>query len=125
MYSEKHCVYRAADIGEADIVVDWLSKRGIAAEVKERHAAATMQVPMIVAPAGIEVCVIDPNEADHARNLLRDHFAGLKGEPQPEESDRTVEATCEECGGTVSFPSGQRGTVQLCPHCHAYIDVPG
>ena len=125
MYSEKHCVYRAADIGEADIVVAWLGKRGIAAEVKDRLAAFTLQVPMIVAPAGIEVCVIDPNEADHARELLRDHFDELKREPKPEDSDQTVEATCEECGKTASFPLGQRGTVQLCPHCHEHIDVPG
>lgn len=34
-----------------------------------------------------------------------------------------VEVTCEECGQTAFFPAAQRGTVQDCPHCGAYVDV--
>jgi hypothetical protein len=34
-----------------------------------------------------------------------------------------IEATCEECGRSSSFPAAQRGSVQDCPHCGAYVDV--
>jgi hypothetical protein len=34
-----------------------------------------------------------------------------------------VQATCDECGKTAAFPATQRGTVQDCPHCGAYLDV--
>lgn len=35
----------------------------------------------------------------------------------------SIEATCEECGHTSFFPAAQRGTVQDCPRCGAYMDV--
>ena len=125
MYSEAHCVYRAASIGEADLVVNWLGERDIAALVKDAHAAVTMQVPGIVAPAGIEVCVIEPDDADRARALLRDHFDLLDDRDDASESHgEPVVADCEDCGESATFPYVQRGSVQLCPHCGAYIDVP-
>ena len=35
----------------------------------------------------------------------------------------TIEVTCDECGKRSKFPLAQKGSVQNCPHCHAYIDV--
>jgi hypothetical protein len=34
-----------------------------------------------------------------------------------------MEVTCDECGKVAAFPAAQRGTVQDCPHCGAYLDV--
>src|SRR5688572_23339161 len=34
-----------------------------------------------------------------------------------------IEVACEKCGGTATFPAAQKGTVQECPHCGAYLDV--
>ncbi len=31
---------------------------------------------------------------------------------------------CEECGREVTFPAARRGSVETCPHCGEYIDVP-
>ncbi len=36
-----------------------------------------------------------------------------------------VDAICEECGVNTKYPSHTRGTVQTCPQCFAYVDVPG
>lgn len=113
------CVHRARDIGEADIIVAWLEERGIAAMVKDRYAAGTLQVPQVVAPRGIEVCVLDAQQAEPAHALLAEHAAEHavpKGAP--------VNATCEECGATTQFAAAQSGSVQSCPHCRAYLDVP-
>ena len=40
-------------------------------------------------------------------------------------ADEPVEAECEDCGKTTTFPASRRGTVETCPHCGEYLDVPG
>lgn len=115
-------IYRAADVAEADIVVSWLAQRGIAADVKDRFAAATLQVPMIVAPQGIEVFVLNAEEADQARGELRDHFDEAVSKDAAQMAG-PVETQCEECGQTSSFPGSARGKVETCPHCGEYVDV--
>lgn len=118
------CVYHAADMGQADIIVAWLRERGIEACVKDAFAAATLPTSLIIAPRGIEVCVMDPDQAERAALMLRGHFAATERERGPEQTEQTIEATCEECGESAEFPFAERGTVQTCPHCREYIDVP-
>ena len=50
-----------------------------------------------------------------ARRLAERGGAGAAGPP--------VEVVCEECGKRSTFPAAQKGTVQNCPHCRAYVDV--
>jgi len=118
------CVYRAADLGEADIVAAWLDDQGITVHVKNRHAAGTMQTPLIVAPKGIEVCVIDPEQVERAEALVREHLEHRKQKANEPAMGRTIEAVCEECGKASRFSFEQRSTVQTCPHCRQYLDVP-
>ncbi len=114
--SDMNTVYRAADIEEADIIVAWLEERGITAQVK-----GSLEIPVVYNPGDIEVCVADPDEAKQAIALLRDHYQ----HEAPVDAGGTIEAMCEECGQASTFPSDQRGTVQNCPHCGEYLDVPG
>ena len=116
-------IYRAFDMAEADMLVNWLAERGIDAVVKDRFAAGTMEVRQIVAPAGIEVCVLDISYAQTARELLDDHFAERDASQSAKSSD-PVDATCEDCGKTATYPGAQRGRVERCLHCYGYIDVP-
>ena len=118
------CVYHAGDIGQADIIVAWLEQRGIRAYVKDRFAAGTLQFPQIVAPRGIEVCVMDGSEAEHARALLEEHLDGILREREEAPSGREIEVVCEECGQTVRFPYELRGRVEDCPKCGQMVDVP-
>ena len=39
-------------------------------------------------------------------------------------SDVKLSFQCEGCGASVSFPSSEAGTVQDCPECGGWIDVP-
>ena len=34
-----------------------------------------------------------------------------------------IEVVCDECGTRSPFSARLKGTVQQCPHCHAYVDV--
>jgi hypothetical protein len=36
----------------------------------------------------------------------------------------TVEATCEDCGKTSTWPAAAMGTTEVCPHCGGYMDIP-
>jgi len=116
------CVYRAADLGEADIVAAWLEEQGITVHVKDRHA--TSQAPLTVAPRGIEVCVVDPAQTNRATELLRTHADELEVKKPASAHGPDIETVCEECGKASRFPFAQRGSVQTCPHCRQYLDVP-
>ena len=118
------CVYHAADVEQAEVLVTWFAERGIAALVKDNYAATMLPTPLIVAPQGIEVCVMDSEQAERARALLREQFAATDAQHNAAPANETTEATCEECGKSARFPASQRGTVQTCPHCGRYVDVP-
>ncbi len=118
------CVYRALDVAEADIVSAWLADQGIDAHVTNRNPAMNLYVPSVVSPKGIEVCVLDPQQAERAKELVRQHIELRKQKSKEPDSGRMIEAVCEECGAAAQFPFEQRGTVQTCPHCRQYLDVP-
>jgi hypothetical protein len=118
------CVYRTVSVEEADIIVAWLAEEKINSFVKNRHAIGTGYLALAAAPRGVEVCVIDPDEAERARALLVEHadesaVKKLHDGPRPD-----IEAVCEECEKASRFPFAQRGSVQTCPHCKQYLDVP-
>jgi hypothetical protein len=117
-------VYRAVDVVEADIVTAWLADQGINAHVTNRNPAMNLYVPSVVSPRGIEVCVVDSQQAERAEALVREHLEHRKQKTNEPAMGRTIEAVCEECGKATQFPFEQRGTVQTCPHCRQYLDVP-
>ena len=118
------CVYRAFDVAEADIVAAWLAEQGITVHVKNRNSAINLYVPSVVAPRGIEVCVVDPAQADRAKELLRVHADESAVKKLHDTAGADIEAVCEECGKASRFPFAQRASVQTCPHCRQYVDVP-
>jgi hypothetical protein len=52
------------------------------------------------------------------------HAEGL-GADECDSAFAGSEVVCEEYGKRGSFPPDQRGSVQQCPHCKAYVDVSG
>jgi hypothetical protein len=66
---------------------------------------------------------INPSELEsHFTQPSLGHLGNLSGSAV--ETER-VEVVCEECGCRASFPAQERGTVQECPKCGAYVDVGG
>ena len=118
------CVYRARNVEEADVLVAWLDEHGIESLVKDREAALTMATSLIVAPAGIEVCVSEEAKAAEARALIEQRMEELRRAREADEQRPPIEAVCEECGQSGTFPYPQRGSVQSCKNCGAYMDVP-
>jgi hypothetical protein len=123
MTSDMAVIYRAADIGEADIVANWLQEQGFAAFVKNEYGAVAFQLPLVEGRTGIGVCVRAEDEAAAAA-LLEQHREEIEHH-KAEAGTSPIQARCEECGKESMFPASQRGTVQTCPHCRANMDVPG
>jgi hypothetical protein len=119
-YRDPKCVFVAGHIGQADIVAGWLEGHGIPAEVMNRETMGGLGYPLSAATAGVEVWVTDPERAAEAIRLLGERALELVTQ-RP--SGPPVEVVCEECGKTSTFPAEQRGSVQNCPHCSAYLDV--
>ena len=94
MPRDTNCVFRAASVGQADVVVIRLEEHGIEAFVRDRLTADTLPTSLIVAPQGIEVCVSDASQAVDAIALLRDHFARLKQPSRADPADRSIQVTC-------------------------------
>jgi hypothetical protein len=118
------CVYRAADLAEADIVAAWLEEQGITVHVKDRLVIGMLHTPLAYAPGGVEVCVVDAAQVDRAKELLRKHAGESAVKKLNDAAGPDIEAACEECGKASRFPFAQRGSVQTCPHCKQYLDVP-
>ena len=121
MPSEIKIVYRASTLEEADIIVAWLDEQGITAVVRNRATAGMLEIPVMYAAHGMEVCVADAEQAERAVAALKEHY---REQSDAAGSGSAIETKCEGCGETASFPYAQHGLVQNCPHCDAYIDVP-
>lgn len=124
------CVFVTDRLSVADVVVNSLSHQGITAEVMNRLTLGgllglTIWSSTGVSAEGIEVWVHDVKDVPRALQVI------AEGEERRQQLQRDkaelgpVDAKCEECGQATTFPGKQRGTVQDCPHCGAYMDVPG
>jgi len=119
LYRDPKCVFVANNVGQADIVAGWLEEHGFPAEVMTREMMGGLG-PALTAMTGIEVWIVDPAQAPEAIRVLGEHAVELVIKTQ---TGSPLEVVCEECGKTSTFPPQQRGSVQNCPHCSAYIDV--
>lgn len=124
MPKEMITVFRAANIGEADIVAHWLEENGVPAFVKNRWSVVTLHVPTVAAPLGVEVCVADEEDAAIAEGLLADKREELARRKADLAVRSPIQVECEACGLPSEFPGLAAGTVQSCPHCRAHVDVP-
>lgn len=126
MEHEPQCVFTTSDPSLGDVVVAWLSEQGIEARIVHQRAADTVLGTASLfftegQKPGIELWVADPDQANVARALLAEH---ARFHAEHAAGFATLTATCEECSTTSAFPGDTAGTVQECPNCGAYIDVP-
>jgi len=125
---DPRCIYVANSVGDADIVANWLTENGVAAEVMDRSTLGgldglTPWSPLGVGARGTEVWVLDAANAPRALQLLEQHKAERAAQLEANRDSGPVSAECEDCGKVSVFPANQRGTVQNCPFCGSHIDV--
>jgi rubrerythrin len=114
-------IYAAKSNVEAQMICRLLQSAGVEAFANEDLSPVGIwfggTIPGVF-DAGVYVSRAN---AEEAFALIR-HHERLEAERSSEQGMQ-VEATCDECGKTAAFSATQRGTVQECPHCGAYLDV--
>jgi hypothetical protein len=114
-------IYAAESNMQAQMICRLLQAQGIEAfagqDVSPAGAWIGGTIPGVF-DAGVFVSRAD---ADRAYELMREHERGQA--ERAGAGGAEIEATCEDCGKTSGFPAAQRGTVQSCPHCGAWMDV--
>jgi hypothetical protein len=128
MHRDPKCIYVANSPGEADVVAVWLEEQGFPSRVMNMSTLGglpglTPFSPLAIGAGGIEVWVLDEVRAPQAKQLLDEHSETLAKHTAALQHGAPIQVNCEECGQSSEFPAKERGSVQECPHCGAYLDV--
>jgi hypothetical protein len=119
--------YNAANNMEAHLVKNALVDAGIEAYVSEDFSVVGMWLGGLIPEIHKPQVWIERADSERAAPILADfeaRAAELRDDSDDDDSD-TVEVLCEACGKHSVFPQSQRGSVQQCAHCRAYVDVGG
>jgi hypothetical protein len=121
------CVFVASDVGQATVLANWLQHEGIRAQVMDTMTHGGLDGLTAwtgVSARGIEVWAIMPAEVDRARLLIAQRYEALTELLAKKTAAGPAEAHCDKCGKNSEFSGDKRGSVQNCPHCGSYVDVP-
>ena len=115
--------YNAANTIEAHLVSNRLNDAGIEAFVIDDVSQAGVEWVGLLSEIRKPQVWIERTDAERAKPIL-DEYEQRAAERRKTESDGVpIEVTCGECGKASEFPATQKGSVQSCPHCAAYVDV--
>lgn len=120
--------YNAGSNIEAHLVCGLLVDAGIEAVVIEDVSQVGVWVGGTIGELHKPQVWIERADIEPARTVLTE-YERRAAERRAAERDTAgsagppVKVVCEECGKASEFPAAQRGTVQSCPHCRAYVDV--
>jgi hypothetical protein len=120
--------YNAGSNVEAHMVCGLLQDAGIEAMVIEDVSQVGVWLGGTVAEIHKPQVWIERADIERARPVLTDYDRRAT-ERRAAEKDAggsagpPIQVVCEECGKRSEFPANQKGSVQSCPHCRAYVDV--
>jgi hypothetical protein len=119
-------VYDAASNLEALLVRDGLIAAGVEAFVVEDVSQVGTWMGGLV--PGIHKPQVWVDRADAARAgpilaTFEERAAGRRDAGGSASADPPIAVVCEECQAPASFPASQKGSVQQCAVCGAYLDV--
>lgn len=122
-FTQPIIVYSAATNVEAHLIVEMLHASGIPAYAVEDQSGVSLWAFGTISQFHKPNIWVDQATADSALQLIH----AFEDKKQQREANAAgpgeIEAVCEECGKTTTFPGAMDGSTQECSHCHAYIDV--
>ncbi len=124
---EPVAAYNAANNMEAHAVRDILIDSGVEAFVTEDVSVVGGWVGGLVPEIHKPQVWIERANAERAKPILDEYERRLIERRTASSEGATAETTigvvCEKCNTRTCFPESQRGSVQDCPQCGAYLDV--
>ncbi len=123
---DPRCVFVGERCAAAEALAVTLTAQGIAAEVMDPmtlrgHEELTTLLPGHISANGVEVWVQNIADVERAKEMVARKEADDLARAAKTGS---MAFDCEECGKQIIFPATLEGSVQECPHCLAYVDVP-
>jgi hypothetical protein len=121
-------VYTAASNVDAQLVRNALIKSGVEAFVTEDVSQVGPWILGLIAQVPNPQVWVEKANVERARPILEEYEHRAKELQDPEAGGpigpgRPVEVVCAACGEVSMFPAVQRGSVQQCQFCKAYVDV--
>jgi hypothetical protein len=119
-------VYDAATNAEAQMLKLLLIEAGIEAFVSEDLSPGGLWMFGLLPGIHKPQVWVSQAEVDEAHRILEgyERQAAERRQRNSQQGDSSpIKVLCEECGQASLFPSTQRGSVQYCPRCGAYVDV--
>lgn len=129
--SDANCVYVTSDLAEAEALVAWLREREIAADLethlKESDGVVLTPFSSSDMASRLEIHVQDTERAAEVRQLIAQNKTEWYQTAEEVKSapPQDMAVKCDACGQTSLYPGQLQGSVQVCPHCGAYLDIPG
>jgi Putative prokaryotic signal transducing protein len=125
---EPVAVYTAANNVEAHLIRNALMQSGLEAHVTEDVSQVGVWMLGLVSQIHKPQVWVEKADVERACPILEE-FERRDGElrdlevPEGTRAGRPIEVTCEHCGEISVYPAVQRGSVQQCLFCGAYVDV--
>lgn len=118
-------VYTGITNMDAQMAERFLASKGVAAFAVEDHSLGGIWLGGTISNIHKPQVWVDKPDLPSATELIEE----FKAQKKAADADRkrhepqTLEATCEECEKPSTFAGSLNGTVQVCRHCGAYMDV--
>jgi lysyl-tRNA synthetase class I len=116
-------VYTAANNLEGHCVCQMLFAEGIEATMIDNMTSAGIWQPNLLPQNQLPQIVVERADAERAAPLLAEFEERARRREQPADDWEPIMVVCEECGHATQFPASKLGAVEICPDCHAYVDV--
>lgn len=122
-------IFTASSNTRAQLLCHMLMDSGVEAYVTEDFSLVGLWMGGTLPGIHNPKIWVDRADADRAAAILKaqeQREMELKSEPSAGPVATVTDvigAVCEECGRSIYFPAAQKGSVQNCPHCNAYVDV--
>lgn len=115
--------YNAASNLEAHLVCGMLQDAGIEANVIEDNSLAGGWMGGMSPEIHKPQVWIERADIERAGPVLAAYEQKTIDSVNPAADVGTIDADCDECGETTTFPATDKGSVQSCRHCGEYLDV--
>jgi hypothetical protein len=116
-------VYNAANNAEAMILREALLASGIEAHSVDDATPVGAWMFGLLPEIHKPQVWVDRADVPRAVHVIENFEARAAQRRQTNAGGVIINVVCEECGKASEFPASRLGSVEVCPHCGAFVDV--
>lgn len=116
-------LYTAVTTLEASVLCQILTSSGIEAHVVEDVSISGQWTFGLLPQIHKPQVWIERADVAAAQPIITSYERAEAGKTAQHNDDAPIKVVCEECEKELEFPATQRGALETCVHCGAYVDV--